>query len=223
MNYGRFKKAFIITIPVLLGYIFLGIAFGILMADANYSVLQAFLSSICIYTGALQFLSVSLLSTNASLVTTFLMAVLLNSRHLFYGLSFIERFRAMALKHRFYLIYSLSDETYALLCSLKQDKDYHDDRLLVLVSFLDQSYWVIGTIIGAIFKSIFDFNTTGIDFAISALFICICLDQYLNSDQHQFTYLGFIVSIICLLIFRSNFILPSIIIIVMFMLFKKEH
>ena len=101
MNYGRFKKAFIITIPVLLGYIFLGIAFGILMADANYSDLQAFLSSICIYTGALQFLSVSLLSTNASLVTTFLMAVLLNSRHLFYGLSFIERFRAMALKHRF--------------------------------------------------------------------------------------------------------------------------
>lgn len=205
------RYAFLKTIPVLLGYLFLGLAFGLLLQKSGYSFWWALLSSMVIYAGSIQFVLVSFLSGGTSLPVAAVMTLLINSRHAFYGLSFVEKFRSM--KTYPYMVFSLTDETYSLLCSTKVPEGMDEKRVLFLISLFDQCYWVTGSVLGAALGEILPFDMTGIDFAMTALFVTIFVDQWRGAKTHLPALIGLGSSIVCLLIFGgNNFILPSLII-----------
>ena len=205
------RFAFYKTIPVLLGYLFLGLAFGLLLQEAGYSFWWALLSSGIVYAGSIQFVLVEFLSGGTGLLTVAVMTLLINSRHAFYGLSFVEKFRKM--KTYPYMIFSLTDETYSLLCSLKVPEGIDEKKAMFLIAFFDQLYWVAGSVLGAALGQVLPFDMTGIDFAMTALFVTIFVDQWREAKSHLPAIVGLCSAAVCLLIFGgSNFILPSLII-----------
>lgn len=205
------RFAFYKTIPVLLGYLFLGLAFGLLLQEAGYSFWWALLSSGIVYAGSIQFVLVEFLSGGTGFLTVAVMTLLINSRHAFYGLSFVEKFRKM--KTYPYMIFSLTDETYSLLCSLKVPEGIDEKKAMFLIALFDQLYWVAGSVLGAALGQVLPFDMTGIDFAMTALFVTIFVDQWREAKSHLPAIVGLCSAAVCLLIFGgSNFILPSLII-----------
>jgi Predicted branched-chain amino acid permease (azaleucine resistance) len=217
------KAAFPITIPVMLGYISVGMAFGLLFEKSGYNLLWAILMSIVVYAGSMQFIAINLLTGGAGFIEIALMTLFVNIRHLFYGLSFIDKFKDMG-KKKTYMIYSLTDETYSLLCSSKAPEGINNNLFLFSISFLNQMYWVIGTIIGSVAGSLIKFNTKGIDFAMTALFVVIFIEQWSSYKTHIPVVIGISSTIISFLIFGSNnLILPSMILItITLMIFPKQ-
>ena len=205
------RPAFTATIPVLCGYLFIGFAFGVMLRDIGFTTPWAFLCSLTIYAGSGQYLLVSLLAAKASLVTVAVMTLLLNCRHIFYGLSFLETFHSMGAR-KWYMIFSLTDETYSLLCSLKTPSDVDPDAMRFLVAILDHAYWIIGSIIGAFIGGVLPFDTTGIDFSMTALFLVVMTEQWKASRDHTPALVGLGVSLVCLLVFgSSDFLIPSMV------------
>lgn len=204
-----FRPAFAVTIPVLCGYLFIGFAFGVMLRDIGYTTPWAFLTSLIIYAGSGQYLLVSLLAANASLVTVALMTMLLNCRHIFYGLSFLETFHQMGLA-KWYMIFSLTDETYSLLCSLKTPKEVNPNAMRLWIAILDHSYWIFGSVIGAVIGGMLPFDSTGIDFAMTSLFTVIFIEQWMSTKQHIPAFLGLGAAAVSLaLLGPDNFILPA--------------
>lgn len=204
------RFAFIQTIPVMLGYLFLGIAFGLMMQDAGYSFWWAFFSSVFIYAGSMQFVLVTLLTSSASLFYAAVMTLFINGRHLFYGLSFIEKFRNMEKSYP-YMIFSLTDETYSVLCSMKTPERMDEKRVSLLISLMDHLYWVTGSVLGGMIGQFLKFDTTGIDFSMTALFVVIVLNQWMDSKEHLPALIGVVLGIICLLLFGPDkFLLPAL-------------
>ncbi len=218
-------KALKASIPVMMGYIVLGIAFGMLLESKGYNFIYSLAMSIFIYAGSMQFVAINLLATSATFVNAAIMTLLINARHLVYGLSMIKKFENMgSLKP--YMIFSLTDETYSLLVGTKVPTGCKEKYFLFFISFFDQCYWVLGSFIGSVIGSLLNINTNGLDFAMTALFIVIVLDQFLNNEKHLYTYLGFIISITCLIIFgQSSFVIPSMIgiIVGLMIMYKGEH
>lgn len=210
------------SIPVMMGYIVLGIAFGMLLESKGYGVIYALTMSVFIYAGSMQFVVINLLTSGASLLSAAIMTLFVNARHMVYGLSMIKKFKDMgSLKP--YMIFSLTDETYSLLVGSKVPDGCEEKYYLFFISFFDQCYWIIGSLIGSIVGSLLSINTTGLDFAMTALFIVIVLEQFLTSEKHMYTYIGFVVSIVCLVIFGSeSFIIPSMIGIIIGLLFMYK-
>lgn len=211
------KKAFKQSIPIMCSYLFVSIAYGIMMNEAGFAWYVALLVSFLIYTGAFQFLLITLLSVGASLLTIGVMALLMNSRQLFYSLSFIDIFNKM--KQKWYMIFTMTDETYAVNCNLeKQNKE----EVMFYVAFFSRSYWLIGTVLGAVLGNLIPFDLTGIDFCMTALFIIIFMDQLEKNKDHFPAIVGVITAIICLVVFGTqNFMLPSLIISSMVLLVKQ--
>ncbi len=223
MNLVNIKKAFILTIPVLLGYIFLGIGFGILIVKSGFDIFTAFISSTTIYAGSMQYALAGFLKENISLISIVAMTFFINSRHMFYGLSLLERYNQMG-KLKPYMIFSLTDETYALMCSLKGKEDYESNSILFLISFFNQIYWIIGGVLGSLIGTLIQFDSRGIEFVMTALFVTIVIDQYRAYKDHVPFYLGLIVGILSLLIFKAaNFILPALIIIVILLVIRMKR
>ncbi|WP_342670401.1 AzlC family ABC transporter permease [Massilimicrobiota sp. An142] len=217
------REAFIASIPVMMGYIVLGMAFGMLLESEGYSFLYALAMSVFIYAGSMQFVAINLLTSGATVINIMIMTLLINARHLVYGLSMIKKFEDMG-KLKPYMIFSLTDETYSLLVSAKTPEGCSQKYYLFFISLFDQCYWILGSLAGSIIGSLLTINTTGLDFAMTALFVVIVVEQYLSSDKHIYTYLGFFISIACLIIFGSEaFIIPSMIGIVLglLMMYKK--
>lgn len=203
------KAAFPVTVPVLFGYLFLGIAFGVLLQSKGYSFLWAALMSLFVYAGSMQFVAVNLLAGPFSLLNAAVLTLSVNARHLFYGLAMVGPFRGMG-KKKPYMIFSLSDETFSLLCAAKAPEGVDDKKFRFCISLLDQSYWVAGSAIGGLVGSAFSFNTTGIDFAMTALFAVIFTEQWQNAKNRVPALTGVAVSAVCLLVFGpQNFIIPS--------------
>lgn len=217
------KAAFPNTIPVMLGYVSVGMAFGLLFEKSGYNLLWAILMSTVVYAGSMQFIAINLLTGGTGFVEIALMTLFVNFRHLFYGLSFIDKFKDMG-KKKTYMIYSLTDETYSLLCSVKAPEGINNSLFLFCISFLNQIYWIIGTIIGSAVGSLIKFNTKGIDFAMTALFVVIFIDQWSSYKTHIPVIIGILSTIISLLIFGpNNLVLPSMILIVInLMIFSKQ-
>lgn len=228
------------TIPVMCGYIFMGIAFGLLLQQAGYNFIWAFLISVCIYAGSMQFVLVSFLYGGISLVTIALMTLLINGRHIFYGLSFIERFQKMGKKYP-YMIFSLTDETYSILCSLRANEtklraeavlpEAREDKVLFLIALFDQSYWVIGCTLGAFIGEGLAFDYTGIDFSMTALFVVLFIEQWAdagkNSDRKGISHIPAIIGILSavtflLLLGPDSFLLPSLICTVLILLLLRN-
>lgn len=212
MNKNTIKHALIASLPVMAGYIVLGIGFGILLSTKGYSVWWALLMSVTIFAGSMQYVGVNLLAGGASILSTALMTIMVNARHLFYGISMIKTYRDMGWR-KWYAIFGLSDETYSLVCvepDLPDDVDRRDYRFLI--TLFDQCYWIIGSLLGAILGNVIPFPTTGIDFSMTALFVCIFLEQWEKNRQHFPAILGLAVSLVCLIIFGPDqFLIPAMI------------
>ena len=205
------RYAFYKTIPVLLGYVFLGLAFGLLLQEAGYGFWWAFLASAIIYAGSIQFVMVSFLTGGTSIPVVAVMTLLINSRHAFYGLTFVEKFRKM--KTFPYMVFSLTDETYSLLCSTHIPEELDEKKIMILIAFFNQCYWVGGSALGAIAGTLLPISSEGIDFAMTALFVTIFVEQWIGAKSHLPAWIGLLSSVICLLIFDGNsFILPSLVI-----------
>lgn len=204
------KYAFLQSIPVMLGYIFLGIAFGLMLHDGGYSFWWAFFSSLMIYAGSMQFVLVTLLTGGAGLIYSAVMTFFINGRHLFYGLSFIEKFRNMGKKYP-YMIFSLTDETYSVLCDLKVPEKMNEKRIMFFIALFDHTYWILGSVLGGILGELITFDTTGIDFSMTALFVVIVINQWRESKQHRPVLVGGVIGVLCLVLLGSDqFLLPAL-------------
>lgn len=213
-----FRAAFPFTIPVLTGYLFIGIAFGVMYQEKGYNFLWAILMSILVYAGSGQYLAVNFFAPGVSLLQVIFLEFMVNVRHIFYGLSLLERFREMG-KKKLYMIFSLTDETYSLFFITKVPKDVDEHKFMFAIALLDQLYWITGSAIGAIAGSVIPFDATGIDFAMTALFVVIFVEQWLTSGNHLPALVGIFAGVICLLLFGSeNFILPTMIVIMVILL-----
>lgn len=212
-NSETIKKAFTATLPVMAGYSVLSMGFGILLRAKGYGVGWALAMSVFIYAGSMQYLTVDLLAGNVSLLTAALTTLMVNARHLFYGISMIDKYKNTGRKKP-YLIFALTDEVYSLNCS-DLPKDIKNPPLYYfLVSLFNQCYWVIGSVIGSLIGSVIPFNTEGIDFALTALFVTVFLDQWKNASNHFPALTGVTASVACLLIFGAdNFLIPAMILI----------
>lgn len=219
---SSFKSAFPQTLPVLAGYVSLGIAFGILLRDAGYGVFYAFLMSLFVFAGSAQFLCVELLVANATLPQVAFLIFLLNFRHFFYGITMISHYRNV--KNKWYLIFGLTDETYALLSANKIPSTVEKSDFYFVVTFLNHIYWISGSVIGSLVGALIPFDMTGIDFAMTALFAVLVVEQWKSHSKHFPAILGFSVSILSILIFGTeNFIIPTLIIICgILLLFKNQ-
>lgn len=218
------KEAFISTIPVLTGYLVLGIGFGIIIKTNGYSTFLAFMMSLTIYAGSMQYVAISLLASSASLITVALTTLMVNARHLFYGISMLEKYKDIDYRKP-YLIFTLTDETYSLLCNENKDRTIKDkNTYYFLVSFFDHMYWVAGSVIGAMMGSFITFSTEGIEFALTALFVSVFVEQWLSTKNHIPALIGLGATTVCLIIFGSeNFLIPSMIIISLLLgLYKEE-
>lgn len=205
------RYAFKRSLPVMAGYLVLGMGFGILLEAKGYSVVWAFVMSVFIYAGSMQYVAVDLLAGGASLVSAALMTLMVNARHLFYGISMIDRYKDMGAKKP-YLVFALTDETYSLVCSGDVPEGVDQKKYFFWVSLMNQSYWVIGSTAGALIGSLLVFNTAGIDFSMTALFIVVFVEQWKSAENHLSAVIGVTVSVICLLIFGpDSFLIPSMI------------
>ena len=216
------KYSFLQSVPVLLGYVFLGMAFGILLQQAGYGVIWAFFISLTVYAGSMQFVLVSFLREGTPLGVVAAMTLLINSRHLFYGISFVDKFKRMGRKY-FYMIFSLTDETYSLLCALDVPDGVDEKKASYLISAMNQSYWVTGSVIGAIAGQLIPFDFTGIDFSMTALFTVIFIEQWMGYKSHFPAIAGIISSIFFLIVLGPDrFILPSLIATVFMLMAGKK-
>ena len=219
-----FKQAFLATVPVMTGYLVLGFGFGIVLKSNGYGILLAFLMSLLIYAGSMQYVAIGLLSGGASLITTALTTLMVNARHLFYGVSMLDKFKGMG-KRKPYLIFALTDETYSLECAeLPNVAEENRSDYYFLVSVLDHIYWITGSVLGAFAGSVLKFNTEGIDFALTALFITVFVEQWLSIKDHIPAFVGVAASVLCLVIFGAeSFLIPAMLVIALILcLYKGE-
>ncbi len=216
------KAAFPHTIPVMTGYLFLGIAFGILMDSKGYPFGWSVLMSLFIYAGSMQFVTVNLLTLAFNPLNAFLITLMVNARHLFYGLSMLGKFRGTGNKKP-YLIFGLTDETYSILCSAEPPKDVEKGWFMFFVTLLNQVYWITASAIGALLGSMFTFDTKGIDFVMTALFVVIFINQWKSQKHHTPAIIGTGASVLCLLIFGpEHFIIPAMLSIIVALTFLKK-
>ncbi len=206
------KAAFPYTIPVMLGYVFLGIAFGVLLSQAGYSPLWALGMSCLIFAGSMQFVCVDLLLSPFSVAGTILMAVMVNARHSFYAISMLDKYRGLPQKP--YLIFGLTDETYSVLCSAQPPEGADRGLFYFFVTLLDQLYWIAGSLIGALAGQLLPFDAEGIDFVMTALFIVIFVGQWEDGGGRVPAAVGVAITLLCLLIFGAeSFLIPSMLLI----------
>ena len=205
------KTAFLDTLPVMTGYLFLGFGFGIILQQNGYGVLWALAMSLFIYAGSMQYVGVGLLTGGASLAAAALTTLMVNARHLFYGISMIDTYKGTG-KRKPYLIFALTDETYSLV-SRKLPEGVEKTAYCFLVSLFDQCYWVAGSAVGALAGKL-PLDFTGIDFALTALFVTIFVEQWLSTKNHLPALVGVGSAVLCLLIFGAeNFLIPTMILI----------
>lgn len=203
------QQAFYSSIPVLAGYLILGMGFGILLRNAGYGVWWAAAMSLFIYAGSMQYVGVGLLSGGASLLTTVLTTVMVNARHLFYSISMIETYKNTG-KAKPYLIFALTDETYSLLCDGKTPEGTDGNRYRFLLSLFNHSYWVAGSILGSLLGAALPFSTEGIEFSMTALFVASFTEQWLNTKEHVPALTGLVCTLLCLLVFGpERFLIPA--------------
>lgn len=212
-NKRTIRQAFYKSIPVLAGYVVLGIGFGILMRDAGYGVLWTAAMSLFIYAGSLQYVGVGLLAGGASFLTTAITSLMVNARHLFYSISMIDKYKDAG-KYKPYMIFALTDETYSLLCDGMTPSGVDTNQYRFLVSIFNHSYWVTGSIIGSLLGAVLPFSTKGIEFSMTALFVAAFTEQWLTTKDHVPALTGLICTLLCLVVFgRDNFLIPAMLLI----------
>lgn len=209
---GLLRRALRASLPVMAGYLVLGAGFGMIMQSKGLGLLCALSMSVFIYAGSMQYVAIGLITGGASYLTVALTTLLVNARHLFYGISVVDKYRGAG-AYKPYLAFSLTDETYSLIVGAGEDIPESDrPRYYFAVSALDQLYWVVGSAVGSLIGSLIPFSTDGMDFALTALFVTIFVDQWRRNRDKLPAVLGVLLSLVCLLIFGSDyFLIPSMI------------
>ncbi len=203
------KCAFPHTIPILAGFLFLGMTYGILMKVSGFPIWLSVLMSTLVFAGSMQFVAVNILLSAFNPVSAFMMTLMINARHIFYGISMLDKYKDTGAKKP-YLIFGMCDESFSINCSA-EIPDYVDKHwFMFFVTLLDQIYWVAGTVIGAVFGSFITFDTTGLDFVMTAMFVVIFLEQLLKEKSHILSLAGLVISVVSLVIFGADsFIIPA--------------
>ncbi|MBC8513787.1 MAG: AzlC family ABC transporter permease [Candidatus Thioglobus sp.] len=219
------RSALTISLPILFGFVPLGIAFGLLFQELGYPWYFASLMAVFVYAGAAQFMAIGLLSSGIGLLEIAISTFFLNSRHMFYGLAFLQSFGNWNLR-KLYLIFGLTDETYALMTTIKVPKNFTKERYYFFITLFAQLYWVLGCTIGALAANALSFNTSGMEFAATALFVVLLIEQWVKVKRLLPFVIAFIASAIALLFFIKHMLLVAIILsiasIVLFRLFKIQ-
>lgn len=205
------KYAFKQSLPVMAGYLVLGMGFGILLKTKGYGVAWAFFMSLFIYAGSMQYVTINLLAGGATVLSAALMTLMVNARHLFYGISMIERYKNTG-AYKPYLIFGLTDETYSLVCSGNVPEGVDEKKYYFMLTFLNQCYWIIGSVVGSLIGNLITFNTAGIEFSMTALFLVVFVDQWKSVKNHAGAVVGVGISVACLLVFGAErFLIPTMI------------
>ncbi|PWG66553.1 AzlC family ABC transporter permease [Bifidobacterium callitrichidarum] len=217
------KAAFPLTVPICMGFLFLGASYGMLMGTKGFSFVWPMCMSAFIFAGSMEFVTVNLLLSAFNPIAAFLLALMVNARHLFYGLSMLGPFKGLGWK-RPYLIFGMCDETFAINSSARIPNGVDRGWFYLWVTLFNQSYWVIGATIGGLIGSHLDFNTDGLEFVLTALFLVIFLDQWLGGKHRErlSAVIGVLASLACLVVFGSDdFMIPSLIaMLVLFMVLR---
>jgi len=218
------RAAFPHTIPVFTGFTFLGIAYGILMNSKGYGAYWTVLMSLMAFAGSAQYVAITFLTSIFNPVYALLMTLMVNARHLFYGISMLDKYKYTG-KFKPYLIFGLCDETFSIICSAEPPEGVDRNWFSFFITLLNHSYWVLGSALGGILGSIVSFNTKGLDFVLTALFVVIFVGQWKNQKNHKPAVIGVVCSIICLIIFgQGSFIIPSMIaILAVLTVSRKEY
>lgn len=203
------KAAFPHTVPILAGFLFLGMTYGIYMNVSGFNFVYPMLMSMTIFAGSVEFVTVNLLLGSFDPVQAFVMALMLNARHIFYGISMLDKFKGTGLK-KIYLIFGMCDETFSVNYTADVPKDVDRGWFMFFVTLLNQIYWVAGATIGGIFGSFITFDTKGLEFVMTAMFVVIFLEQWLKDKNHFPALIGLGLSVLSLAVFgSSNFMLPA--------------
>ena len=207
------RKAFLKSLPVMAGYVVLGIGFGILLRNAGYGVLWSVAMAMLIYAGSMQYVGIGLLAGGAGILTTSLTTVMVNARHLFYSISMVDRYKNAG-KYKPYMIFALTDETYSLLCDGETPDREHADLYRFLVSLFNQLYWITGCLLGSLLGAVLPFSSAGIEFSMTALFIASFTEQWLRTRDHIPALTGLLATLLCLVVFGpENFLIPAMLLI----------
>ena len=213
-RWGRaLRAAFPVTIPVLTGFLCLGLAYGLLMQTKGYGPLWSTLMSAIAFGGSMQFVAVTLLTTAFDPIQAFLLSVMVNARHMFYGLSMLEKYRGLG-KVRGFLIYVLCDETFSLVSTVEPPEDVERKDFYFCISLLDYLYWVTATALGGLLGSFLTFDTTGMDFALTALFVVLFLEQWRKPENRPAGVVGILCAAGSLLVFGAdNMVIPAMVLV----------
>ena len=201
--------AFPNTIPILAGFLFLGMTYGIYMNVSGFSFWYPCLMSLTIFAGSVEFVAVNLLLGAFHPIQALAMTLMLNARHLFYGISMLDRFRGLGLK-KIYLIFGMCDETFSINYTAEIPPDVDRGWFMFFVTLLNHLYWFAGATLGGVFGSFITFNTEGLDFVMTAMFVVIFLEQWLKEERHESSILGIGLSILSLIAFGADgFLIPA--------------
>ncbi|TLQ41653.1 branched-chain amino acid ABC transporter permease [Ruoffia tabacinasalis] len=215
-----FKFAFPHTIPIMAGYIFLGIPFGLLAVSQGFSPLFAILMSVIIYSGAIQYAAIDVFLASFNPMNAIILTLMVGARHIFYGIAMLTKFSKLDSK-KYYTIFGLTDETFSVLVSIDVPENLSRDWVYFFITLLNQMYWVSGTVIGVLLGSMITINLEGIDFVLTALFITIFVDQWLNSSSKVPALVGILSGLLCLVLFgANNFMIPAMVFILGFFLYR---
>jgi 4-azaleucine resistance transporter AzlC len=204
-----FRTAFPYTVPIFAGFVFLGIAYGIYMNSLGFSAIYPILMSLTIFAGSMEFVAANLLLVSFNPINALFLTLMVNARHLFYGISMLDKFKDIG-KKKFYMIYGLCDESFSINCTVDVPRNVDKGWFMFFVTLLNHSYWVIGATIGGIFGSLVRFNTEGLDFVMTALFVVIYIEQWMKEKKHHSALVGLGLSTVSLIIFGGNhFMIPA--------------
>lgn len=214
MKMKAFKTALPYTIPICVAFLFIGMSYGFLMRSKGFSFFYPMLMSFFIFAGSMEFITINLLLSAFHPLSAFLLTLMVNARHLFYGISMLDKYKNVGWKKP-YLIFGMCDESFSINCTAKLPPDVDKGWFMFFVTMLNQIYWVTGATLGALLGYVIHFNTTGIEFVMTALFVVMFINQWEETEHHPSALTGLACSAICLLIFGSqNFIIPAMILMV---------
>jgi len=214
MKTKAFRAALPHTIPICVGFLFLGMSYGFLMRSKGFSFLYPMLMSLCIFAGSMEFVTVDLLLSVFHPLSAFLLTLMVNARHLFYGISMLEKYKNTGWK-KVYLIFGMCDESFSINCTVTPPPDVDKGWFMFFVTLLNHLYWVMGATAGALLGYVIHFDTTGIEFVMTALFIVMFIEQWDKAKSHSSAPTGVCCSLLCLLVFGSgNFIVPAMALII---------
>lgn len=222
MKTKALKAALPHTLPICIGFLFLGMSYGFLMRSKGFSFVYPMLMSLFIFAGSMEFVTVNLLLSAFNPLYAFFLTLMVNARHLFYGISMLEKYQGTGWK-KFYLIYGMCDESFTINCTVTPPEDVDKGWFMFFVTLLNQIYWISGATLGALLGYVIHFDTTGIEFVMTALFVVMFINQWEESKEHRPALIGLGCSLFCLLVFKADsFILPAMALIVLCFTISRE-